>query len=221
MDEKTKLFVFAKKEIALIFIFMVLVAIISFVLGVKIGKKYSYQAAGLTQADQQRVDLLSTQEEVVEDIVKTSEQHSKEEDSQIIESTDDKLKEEFEKLNKSEDKYINEPEPSKVEDSVGVAETENSVSKDMLNALKKKDELSGKYTIQLGSYRKLEEAEKFADGFRIRGYNPIINETNLKERGVWFRISLGIFNTASEAKDYIIKEKSLFQGTDYVIGHFD
>ncbi|HLE10936.1 MAG: hypothetical protein A2504_09195 [Bdellovibrionales bacterium RIFOXYD12_FULL_39_22] len=239
MDEKTKLFVFAKKEIALLFIFMVLVAIISFVLGVKIGKQYSYETGGITAADRQKIDLMSAQEEAVDDLVKSSGAEVSEDEKQVLDNSDAKLREELDKLNKSGDKYIGTdakeeiakvevkeetaalPADSNVEVENDRMAEESSLPKEMLDSLKKKDELSGKYTIQLGSYRKLEDAEKFADGFRVRGYNPIINETNLKERGVWFRISLGIFGTASEAKNYIIKEKSLFQGTDYVIGKFD
>jgi hypothetical protein len=49
MDSKTKLYVFAKKEVGLIFIFMILIAITSFVLGVKIGKNYSLEMAGVTK----------------------------------------------------------------------------------------------------------------------------------------------------------------------------
>ncbi len=69
MDEKTKLYVFAKKEVALIFVFMILIAITSFVFGVKIGKTYSYQVSGLSPEDKQKVDLLSEKEEEVNKIL--------------------------------------------------------------------------------------------------------------------------------------------------------
>lgn len=69
MDEKTKLYVFEKKEVALIFIFMILIAVTSFVFGVRVGKNYSYQASGFTPEDKQRVDLLSGQEEMVNQVV--------------------------------------------------------------------------------------------------------------------------------------------------------
>jgi septal ring-binding cell division protein DamX len=84
-----------------------------------------------------------------------------------------------------------------------------------------KDQYSGKYTINLGSYRSLEEAEAFAEGFRVRGYNPIINEAELPNRGVWYRVSLGVFDTISDAKDFVKKEQSLFQGQEYIFYRFD
>ena len=67
----------------------------------------------------------------------------------------------------------------------------------------------------------MEDAEKFANGFRVRGYNPVINEVEIENRGSWFRVSLGVFDTIEDTKEFIIKEKSLFQGMDYVIGRFD
>ncbi|CAN0060821.1 unnamed protein product [Chrysoparadoxa australica] len=84
-----------------------------------------------------------------------------------------------------------------------------------------KDKFSGKYTIQLGSHRSVEEAEAFAEGFKVRGYNPIINEVEIPNRGIWYRVSLGVFDTITDAKDYVKKEQSLFQGQDYVFVRFD
>jgi hypothetical protein len=70
MDNKTKLYVFAKKEVALIFVLMILIAITSFVLGVKFGKTYAFKAQGLTEVkDSKAVDLLSQDEEEVKDLI--------------------------------------------------------------------------------------------------------------------------------------------------------
>jgi hypothetical protein len=63
----------------------------------------------------------------------------------------------------------------------------------------------------------MEEAEDFAEGFKARGYDPIINQIDIKGKGTWFRVSLGAFATQEEAKTYITKEKSLFLGQDYTI----
>ena len=69
MDEKTKLYVFSKKEVALIFLFMVVTAVTSFVVGVKMGKSFSYAEAGLKPEDRKMVDILSGQEEMVNEVV--------------------------------------------------------------------------------------------------------------------------------------------------------
>ena len=65
MSDKSNLYIFDRKEVFLIFIFMVLIGITSFILGVKVGKQYSYERSGFIPADRERVKLASEQEEVI------------------------------------------------------------------------------------------------------------------------------------------------------------
>ena len=208
MDSKTKLFVFAKKEVALIFIFMILIAITSFVMGVKIGKNYSLEMAGILPSDQKKVvELLSKKEEDLEAIKKNSEAH-------VVESGDiehklqEKISEEF---GGGSDATHGEAATTPSHGSTPNMSTEKGES------LSGKDALSGKFTIQLGSHRTLKEAEEFAEGFKARGYDTIINQIEIKGKGTWYRVSLGAFSSAEEAKSYIGKEKTLFIGQDYTI----
>lgn len=195
MDSKTKLYVFAKKEVALIFIFMILIAVTSFVLGVKIGRNYTLEMAGIAPEDQKKVvELLSNKEEELSNI-KANPEVSTVESSEIETKLQEKISEEF---------GTNKPAVT------GEAAANMSVPP-------VKDALSGKFTIQLGSHRTLKEAESFAEGFRARGYNPIINQIEIKGKGTWYRVSLEAFNTAEEAKAYVGREKSLFMGQDYTI----
>lgn len=199
MSENTKLYVFEKKEVLLLFIFMILIALTSFLLGVKMGKSYSLENAGITAADKKTIELKSTEEEVILNdqtkVAPTAEVSDEAKQKEQFDESYKKLQDEFSKLNKNES---SEPKSEMAKDSY-----------------------VGKYTIQLGSNRSLADSEKFAEGFRARGYNPIINEVKIEGQGMWYRVSLGIFDSLQEAKDYIIKEKSLFQGQDYVIGRFE
>ena len=199
MESNTKLYVFAKKEVALIFIFMILIAITSFVMGVKIGKNYSLELAGVTPEDQKKVvELLSKNEESLEEIKKNETAHAV--DSGDIEH---KLQE-------------------KISNEFGSGETQGESASNMSTEAKapqaaRKDALSGKFTIQLGSHRTLKEAEDFAEGFKARGYDPIINQIDIKGKGTWYRVSLGAFSSMEEAKAYTAKEKTLFIGQDYTV----
>ncbi len=244
MDEKTKLYVFAKKEVALIFVFMILIAITSFVFGVKVGKGYSYQVSGLAPEDKQKIDLMSEKEEEVNKILEEKKGGESEapgmshettqgeetghgaaavapekiEKKDAVADTHKRLEEELKKLDDQKQaaagKEVKEETPFTPKTEVKAQAPKKEVK------APKKDQYSGKFTIQLGSHKTMAEAEKFADGFRIRGYDPIINEVEVRGQA-WYRVSLGVFTSVSEAKDYIIKEKSLFQGQDYVIGRFD
>jgi len=68
----------------------------------------------------------------------------------------------------------------------------------------------GKYTIQLGSYRTIDEAKNFASGFLVKGYKPLVREVEVRDQGTWYRVSLGVFESISAATQYIQKETSLF-----------
>jgi len=202
MNENTKLYVFAKKEVALIFIFMVLIAISAFVLGVKIGKNYSYLQAGYTPEDRAKVDMLSGQEEQLNKTIEKREQVDPQKlKDETHKALQERLKEELEA-------------PDKVEATPSAEEGNETTQVSG-------DDFAGKFTIQLGSHRSKSEAEEFANGFKYRGYNPIINEVDISGRGTWYRTSLGVFSSIEEAKAYIKKEMELFRGQDYVIGRFE
>lgn len=202
MDTKTKLYVFAKKEVALIFIFMILIAVTSFVLGVKIGKNYSMEMAGITPEDQKKVvELLSNKEEELSTI-KANPEANTVESSDIENKLQEKISEEF---GGGATPATGHGAMTPVSGHAPEAKHET------------KDALSGKFTIQLGSHRTLKEAESFAEGFRARGYNPIINQIEIKGKGTWYRVSLEAFDTAEQAKAYVGREKSLFMGQDYTV----
>ncbi len=240
MDEKNKLYVFEKKEVFLLFLFMILIGVTSFVLGVRIGKNYSYNTSGLTTEDRKNVDFLSSEEEHVQQVVKeqiTKDFNDPVEKRELIEDVNkaaeakllEAMKEDSGKKIETSKESVADEAASDVES--GQAPSDSEETKEKVSAkpldeaalalLKKKDQFSGKFTIQLGSHRSFGEAETFAKGFKVRGYDPIINEVNLGAQGARFRVSLGAFETVQEAKEYIVKEKSLFMGTDYVVVRFD
>ncbi|MBF0208490.1 MAG: SPOR domain-containing protein [Oligoflexia bacterium] len=258
MDEKNKVFVFDKKEVALVFIFMILSAITSFAIGVKVGKSFSFQKSGIMPQDQHTVQLKSVAEERMEQIAKDAAQHSNVANKQqSVDKTYLRLEEEFQKINhqliegaqSSKEGKDNESKDNEdkgtFHSSEAVTNTITATPPSVLTApdthasadalaapaparspsdvtiITPKVPANGKYTIQLGSYQQESDAIKFADGFRIRGYTPILSEVRIPSKGIWYRVSLGSFPTISEAKQYIEKEESLFQGQDYVITEFN
>ncbi len=229
MDEKTKLYVFSKREVALIFLFMFLIALTSFVFGVKIGKSYSYGQSGLEPIDRQRVELMSGQEEAVNEVLDETQKEAPSSDMPEMKGPD------MEDLNKKLEQHIKDETTGEAKPKVektSVVEEAPEVSNQMVEPAAgvtvptaapagRDDQYSGKYTIQLGSHRSIEEAQAFAEGFRVRGYNPIVNEVEIPGRGVWYRVSLGAFESITEAKEYVKKENSLFQGQEYVFVRFE
>jgi len=197
MEEDQKPFIFEKREVALIFISMILMAFLSFTLGVKVGKSYTFKKEGFTKEDEKVLKLKSNLEEEIEAKVNI-------ESSKDLEETKDaainlrKLEEEFEKV-EAEDVALKEAVIKKTGVEVEV---------------RPRKEFKNKWTILLGTYRARDEAEKFADGFRIRGYEPVvwrfIQEVENEARGTIFRVSLGSWDKRVEAQEYILEQGSLF-----------
>jgi len=156
----------------------------------------------------------------------------KEEVKEVKSDTYNALKDAFDKMDKEENAKA-EVEASKDENvdklEEKLAETTKEVKNEVPSETPDKDKdltqdsltnYTGKHTIQLGSYKTVEDAKNFASGFKVRGYNPIIYEVDLDSKGTWYRVNLGVFDSVAEAREYIEKEESLFKGTDYVIGVF-
>ncbi|MGH7885973.1 MAG: SPOR domain-containing protein, partial [Thermodesulfobacteriota bacterium] len=72
---------------------------------------------------------------------------------------------------------------------------------------------SGKYTVQIGSFKDKAGAEKIFNSLKSKGY-PVFMKTALTEQNeTWFRIRIGTFNQREAAKKYFealnSKEKDL------------
>lgn len=207
MQDNAKVFVFEKKEIFLIFMFVGIMSVTCFTLGVNLGKKLALEKSGVTPQDINTVDMKSTTEESVDETLKAEDISEEAKLKEMLESSKEKLNQELKDF-AADDKPAVEEKPA--EAPVGtVANPPNKVTSG--NAY------VGKYTIQLGSYNSMDDAKQFAEGFTVRGYNPIINEVVIPEKGTWYRVSLGIFDTVAAAKDYIKQEATLFQGQQYVV----
>lgn len=60
---------------------------------------------------------------------------------------------------------------------------------------------AGKFTVQVGSYAKEEEAQKIAGDLKSKGFSAFYIPANVKGQ-TWYRVSVGLFATPKEAQDY-------------------
>lgn len=198
MEENNKVIIFEKKEIILVLIFVVVLIITSFTLGIRLGKKLAFSESGIKEQDVKTVELKSTAEEDAEATMS--------EESKL--SDEEKLKK---LMDESKTRLTDELDKFSIDDKAAAPMSTAPA------ATSKKSSMSGKYTIQLGSYNSAEDAKQFAEGFTVRGYSPIINEVKIQGKGTWYRVSLGLFSNLEEAKAYIKQEQSLFAGQEHVI----
>ncbi len=219
MEENNKLFVFEKKEVILIFLFIALISIISFTLGVRLGKQLSLKHDQFNSEDVSKINLKSVEEESVEKVVEDSTgngfEESMDQEKRAMPSKSDpmelRLKEEMEKLANEDVEVMpsqvdREMSPRDVEPSVETARQDDSQSP-----------YQGKYTIQIFADQSHARAQEFADGFIVKGYDVVINEVVIPGKGKWYRVGVGIFDTINQAKEYLDKEKGTFQTKNYII----
>lgn len=239
MSEKSNFYVFERKEIFLVILFVILVSVTSFLFGLKMGSSYSFDKGGNSSSELEaistetsKVDFASTEEESVDKMMgesQTNQAPVKNEDinKRVEESLKQKLVDEFSTENNKKFQGTQTETANTVNSTdtqgqeASVVESTAASEEVVQDTAPKKDNLSGKYTIQLGSYQTLKEATDFAEGFKVLGYTPIVNEVQISGRGNWFRVSLGIFGNLNDAKNYLVKNKTLFTDRDYVIIQFD
>jgi len=86
-------------------------------------------------------------------------------------------------------------------------------------AIIKRDEKKGKqfkkkmipkrYTIQLGSFQQIEKAYALKNKFKKQGYLVYVTPKKIENRGTWYRVRMGNFNTLEEAQKWVNKMGTL------------
>lgn len=237
MNDKSNFYVFEKKEILLVVIFVILVAVTSFFFGLKIGSNYAFEKSGLDQeaekvldsplTQKEKIELTSPEEEKVQELVqeqRTKDVSKEDLNKRIEESLKEKMVKEFSSENKefndlaADTPPVQEQVEERQAEPVVQAQTETTQIQETSSGT---DEYTGKYTIVVGSFESIDDAKEFAEGFRVLGFSPIINEKDIPGKGNRFRVSLGAFERIIEAKQYVKKNRSLFAGRDYFFTKFD
>ena len=226
-EDNSKLFVFDKKEVILIFVFVLVIIVTSFTLGVRVGKGLSLKTDGFTKEDiAKTIDLKSVEEEQADTILNDKV------DTAIEESMMNDQTESTEKLNDLAD-----PERLDKEFSDISIDKEDSLESQMPSDLKKKEitdtindkpldneltpkegsQFQGKFTINLASRKTREEAQEYAAPYMASDLEVVINKVNTTSKGIWYRIGIGTFDTYNEAKSFLEKNPIFFKGKKYWI----
>jgi len=69
------------------------------------------------------------------------------------------------------------------------------------------------YTVNMASFRRMDEAERFVKDLEEKGLEAFIERTDLPQKGIWYRVAVGRFSSRDEALDFArgLKER----GIDY------
>lgn len=89
--------------------------------------------------------------------------------------------------------------PSEVvkEEVLPVAETKLQIEEKPLPSLDKK------FTIQVASFQDKARAEIVASSLKQKGYQPVISPKELPEKGIWYRVFVGDFESEEKARELL------------------
>jgi len=83
--------------------------------------------------------------------------------------------------------------------------------------VKRDENISYPYSVYLGSYKNIDRAQEAISTFQKKGLSPYWVRVDLGEKGVWYRIMAGYFQTKDEVNAFIEKKQITEGRSRYVL----
>lgn len=214
LEPRHELVVFNKKEIFIILLLFVLVALLSFTLGVRMGRSLTdtklYQEPKATETSEvrpheaplaekteptQAVVATETPKEGEATAEKASVTPAKPDPAKKAEDVaDQQLNAELTKTGIKTDKPVSMKLPEKTRAEQAPAKS-GAIT-------------AGRYTLQVGSHRTVSEAADQVMELKRRGLEAFYLEANLAGKGTWYRVDVGNFPNKEVAEQYAARFKN-------------
>jgi len=79
---------------------------------------------------------------------------------------------------------------------------QSNTNPDIFDENQLREELAGKFLIQLASYPKLDLAKELENVLKSKGYPAFVQKAYLPNSGTWYRVRIGSFTTKKEAQTF-------------------
>jgi cell division septation protein DedD len=79
---------------------------------------------------------------------------------------------------------------------------------------------SGRYTVQAASFRNRQQAVKFAEQIKNRGYPAYFGESRSSEQNIWYYVRISRFENKQEAKEFAEDLKGKGVIDDFYIANY-
>lgn len=196
MDTKRKLFIYDRKEVGILILLGVGVALFAFTLGVHLGKQVVPKTNEVvaTHESIEPVDAVKEQNPNRNEIAN----ETKNVPAAVDETLDQTLRDEVAKTGMQIDKPkpLNLPTETKNENApTGRPEIGSTTA-----TAPAPTRLNGRYTLQVGSYPSRSEVEPVVVRLNEQGLRAEVKEVEIKGKGKWFRLLVGQFPTVAEAE---------------------
>jgi len=199
MDPRRKLFIYDRKEVGILILLGVGVALFAFTLGVHLGKQVVPKPLDL-QAKEESVEVLESAKHENPDRTAIGSE-VKNVPGAVSEVLDQNLRDEVAKTGLQIEKSKTLTLPKEVKRDTQSPETglaKNPVRPEKVQTTTTVK--SGGYTLQVGSYPTLKEAEPELLKLNENGLRPVVKEVELKGKGKWYRVVVGEYANARDAE---------------------
>ncbi len=203
MDQKPRLFIYERKEMGVLIVLGSVIAAFAFTLGVHLGKKVGPLPTQATPSEAQMVltkpDPVPNRQELSEQ-AKGAQQAA---DESLNQALHDEVARTGIRLDSPRQLALPEKPVTKNAGATTPATATSGPNVSGLHAISAANRRAphGKFTLQVGSYPKLEEAKDQTDALDALGLEPYLRETLIKGKGSWYRVFLGGFDTQEAAKE--------------------
>lgn len=210
MARKQRLFIYDRREMGVLILLGVMIALFAFTLGLHMGKRVG-PAASQGSVHLPDTPIADTTMDAVPDRVEINEQ-SKGAQQAAEQVLNESLQGEVARTGLKLDPSHQVDLPRKPKDTKAGATTlespEGQTVAAVLPALARSAP-KGKFTLQIGSYPTLEEAKSQLQALESQGAEPFLRTAEVTGKGKWFRVYLGGFESKkqaeSQAQDYLKK----------------
>lgn len=215
MNPKLKYFVFDRKEFAMITLIVLVVGALAFTTGVHYGKQYAVTTGEVHEPFQAPETLAQQPEKTPHE--RDLDFHTKDAARKAEVSIDKTLQQEVVRSGIQLDRplAVRLPKETKFKKAPRLAAADtgaltagkgaSGIAKEALEGITQEATLrdlpSGKYTLQIGTYQKVEDTRSQLRAFESIGLKPVLRVSQLKGNSGSFRLYHGGFSTTNEAED--------------------
>jgi DedD protein len=99
---------------------------------------------------------------------------------------------------------VHEKKTEKALERAEIRQKENATT----SVIRTKSPMNARYSVQVGSYPQMAEASKVVDRWKNKGYPSFMMIADIPDRGRWYRVRLGGFESREDATHYLRELKS-------------
>ncbi len=216
IEAKHDLLVFRKKEVIVILMILTLVSLVFFTVGLKMGRQLALQDKNQTPNSEKTILRPEKHNEKSHENISTEHGSAAKHNDSAAEKNHEEKSLENEHKSNVDESLSHELEKTNVKSGkvipMSLPESKKSDSHAKINKVVK-----GKYTLQIGSHRTVQEAEDQVAEFKKAGLDAFYLEVVIPNKGTWYRVGVGMYPTkemADKAADRYRKSGKL---TSFII----